>query len=116
MTTKVIPAVVGTLGTVKKGMVENMKKVSESSCCCDRDLKDLHARICTNPQEGSYCMNRMIDLSDRCSRCMVCTRLMHKRTAAKTVTEETIIIIIIIIIETLFVFLNVQLYCLRFDY
>ena len=27
MTTEVIPAVVGSLGTIKKGMVENMKKV-----------------------------------------------------------------------------------------
>ena len=29
MKTVVIPVVVGTLGTVKKGMVENIKKVSE---------------------------------------------------------------------------------------
>ena len=47
MKTEVIPMVVGALGTVKKGMVENIKKVSES--CCDRDSKDLHAGICTNP-------------------------------------------------------------------
>ena len=38
MTTEVIPAVVGALSTIKKGMVENMKKVSE--CYCDRDPKD----------------------------------------------------------------------------
>ena len=31
MTTEVTPAVVGALGTVKNGMVENMKKVSESA-------------------------------------------------------------------------------------
>ena len=30
----------------------------------DRDSKDLHAGICTNPQKGAQCMNRMIDLSD----------------------------------------------------
>ena len=30
----------------------------------DRDSKDLHAGICTNPQKGVQCMNRMIDLSD----------------------------------------------------
>ena len=30
----------------------------------DRDSKDLHAGICTNPQKGSQCMNRMIDLCD----------------------------------------------------
>ena len=45
MKTVVIPVVVGALGIVKKknGMVENIKKVSE------RDSKDLHAGICTNP-------------------------------------------------------------------
>ena len=31
---------------------------------CDRDSKDLLAGVCTNPQEGAYCMNRMTDLSD----------------------------------------------------
>ena len=30
----------------------------------NRDSKDLHAGICTNPQKGAWCMNRMIDLSD----------------------------------------------------
>ena len=30
----------------------------------DRDSKDLHAGICANPQKGTQCMNRMIDLSD----------------------------------------------------
>ena len=30
----------------------------------DRDSQDLHAGICTNPQKGSQCMNRMIDLCD----------------------------------------------------
>ena len=29
-----------------------------------RDSKDLHAGICTNPQKGAQCVNRMIDLSD----------------------------------------------------
>ena len=62
MKTVVIPVVVGALGTVKKGMVENIKKVSESYY--DRDSKDLHAGICTNPQKRSQCMNRMIDLCD----------------------------------------------------
>ena len=51
MKTRVIPVVVGALGTVKKGMVENIKKVSESYC--DRDSKDLHAGICANPQKGA---------------------------------------------------------------
>ena len=51
MKTVVIPVVVGALGTVKEGMVENIKKVSESYC--DRDSKDLHAGICANPQKGA---------------------------------------------------------------
>ena len=48
MKTVVIPVVVGALGTVKKGMVENIKKVSERAYY-GRDSKDLHAGICTNP-------------------------------------------------------------------
>ena len=46
----VIPVVVGVLGTVKKGMVENIKKVSEA---VTKRSKDLHSRNCTNPQEGA---------------------------------------------------------------
>ena len=49
MTTEVIPAVVGALGTVKKGMVENMKKVSGSATVTEIQK----TRICTNPQEGA---------------------------------------------------------------
>ena len=30
----------------------------------DRDPKDWHAGICTNPQEGALCLNRMNDLCD----------------------------------------------------
>ena len=47
--TVVIPVVVGVFGTVKKGMVENIKKAIRESYC-DRDPKDLHAGICANPQ------------------------------------------------------------------
>ena len=43
MKTVVIPVVVGAPCTIKKGMVENIKKAS----------KDLHAGICTNPQKGA---------------------------------------------------------------
>ena len=50
MKTEVIPVVVGGLGTVKKGLVENIEKLSK--IYCDKDPKDLHAGICTNPQEG----------------------------------------------------------------
>ena len=50
MKTVVIPVVVAALGTVKKGMIENIKKVSERATV--RDSKDLHAGICANPQKG----------------------------------------------------------------
>ena len=60
MKTVVIPVV----GTVKKGMVENIKKVYIRESYYDRDSKDLHAGICANPQKGAQCVNRMIDLSD----------------------------------------------------
>ena len=63
MKTVVIPVVVGAFGTVKKGMVENIKKVSERATMTENS-KDLHAGICANPQKGAQCMNRMIDLSD----------------------------------------------------
>ena len=43
--------VVDALGTIKKGMVENIKKVSERVTVTEP--KDLHAGICTNPQEGA---------------------------------------------------------------
>ena len=62
MKTIVILLVVDALGTVKKGMIENIKKLSESYY--DKDSKDLHAGICANPQKGAQCMNRVIDLSD----------------------------------------------------
>ena len=51
MKTTVTPVVVGALGTVKKGRVENIEKVAESYC--DRDSKDLHTGVCTNPQKGA---------------------------------------------------------------
>ena len=59
--TVVIPVVVGPLGTVKKGR-KHQESIRESYY--DRDSKDLHAGICTNPQKGAQCMNRIIDLSD----------------------------------------------------
>ena len=39
-------------------------KLSYNDGCITKDSKDLHAGICTNPQKGAQCMNRMIDLSD----------------------------------------------------
>ena len=50
MKTVVIPVVVGALGTIKKEIVENIKKVSERATVTDS--KDLHAGICANPQKG----------------------------------------------------------------
>ena len=52
MKTVVIPVVVGALGTEKKRIVEDIKKVSEA-----------HG-ICANLQKGAWRMKRMIDLSD----------------------------------------------------
>ena len=49
----VVDVVVDALGTVKKGMAENIKKVLERATACDRDSKDLHAEICGNPQKGA---------------------------------------------------------------
>ena len=49
MKTVLIAVVVGAFGTVKKEMVENIKKAMRESYC-DRDPKDLHAGICANPQ------------------------------------------------------------------
>jgi len=53
MKTEVNSVVVGAVGTVKKWMVENIKKVSERERDCDRDPKDLRVGICMNPQEGA---------------------------------------------------------------
>ena len=41
---------------------KHQESIRES--CYDRDSKDLHAGICSNPQKGAQSMNRMIDLSD----------------------------------------------------
>ena len=46
MTTEVIPVVVGALGTIKKGMVENIKRVSERANVTETQKSDLgSARI-----------------------------------------------------------------------
>ena len=61
MKIEVIPELVGAIGTIKTGIAENVKKVSESYS--DRDPKDEHATICMNPSEGAQCMNGMNDLN-----------------------------------------------------
>ena len=58
-----IPVVVGVLGTVKKGMVENIKKVSEATTVIEIK-KTLHAGMWGNPARGAKCLNRAIDFSD----------------------------------------------------
>ena len=54
------------LGTVlvKKGLVENIKKVSERATVTETQKICTDAAICTDAQEGVQCMNRMSDLSD----------------------------------------------------
>ena len=47
----------------KEKDVAKHKKGIRSSYC-DRDSKDLHARICANPQKRALWLNRIIDLSD----------------------------------------------------
>ena len=64
MKTVVIPVVVGALGTVKKGMVENIKKVSERA---------------TMTEIQKICMLG----SARILRKVVCARLMHKKNTSK---------------------------------
>ena len=58
MKTEVIPGVFGAFGTVIKeeGGRKHQEGIRESYC--DRDSRDLHAEICTNRQEGAYCMNK----------------------------------------------------------
>ena len=46
MKIEVIPVVVVALGTIKKGMVENIKRVSKRA-----NVTETHE--CTNPQEGA---------------------------------------------------------------
>ena len=48
-----IPVVVGALGTIKKGMVENIKKVSERADVTETQKISMLGSACTNPQEGA---------------------------------------------------------------
>ena len=43
------------------------RQESIRSSYCDRDLKDLHAAICNNPQKGAQCLNRMFELCELCA-------------------------------------------------
>jgi len=60
MKTVVFPVVVCVLGTIKKGMVENIKKVSEAATVTEIQ------KICILGSAPILreCLNRMIDLSE----------------------------------------------------
>ena len=45
-------------------MVENIKKVSERATVTETQKIYMLGSSCINPQEGAWCVNRMIDLSD----------------------------------------------------
>ena len=60
MKTKMIPVDIGAVGTIKMGMVENIKKVSERATVTETQRSacwDLH-------KSGAQRMNRMNDLND----------------------------------------------------
>ena len=61
---EVISVVVGALGTIKKGMVENIKKVSERATVTETQKISMLPGICTNPSECTQCINRTNDLRD----------------------------------------------------
>ena len=71
-------------------MVENIKKVSERATVTETQKIYMLGSSCINPQEGAWCVNRMIELSDPADT--------QKKTPAKTVTEEIIIMMTIILI------------------
>ena len=56
--------VVGALGTLKKGMVENIKKVSERANMTEIQKVCMLGSARILRIKGAQCMNRMIDLSD----------------------------------------------------
>ena len=74
---QVVPELVDAIGTIKTGIAENIKKVSESKS--NRDPKDQHAAICKNPSEGAQWMNGMNDLNYWCPGCMVFIQLMSQQ-------------------------------------
>ena len=71
-------------------MVENVKKVSETATVTETQKIYMLGSSGINPQEGAWCVNRMIDLTDPADT--------QKKTPAKTVTEEIIIIMMTIIL------------------
>ena len=86
MKTEVIPVVAGALGTIKKGMVENIKRVWERANVTQTQKISMLGSA--RNQEGAYCMIRMNDLCVWYPRCMVYTRLMNEKTPAETVIKE----------------------------
>ena len=94
MKTVVIPVVVGVLGTVKKGMVENMKKVSERATMTEIQKICMLGSARILRKVLSVWTEWLTWVTDALGAWFVpgwCT----KRTPAKTVLKEIIIIIII---------------------
>ena len=109
MKTVVIPVVVGALGTVKKGMVENIKKVSERATMTE--IKKIcmlgSARILRKVLSvWTECLTSVTDALGAWFAPGWCT----KRTPAKTVIKEIIITIIIIIIIMIIIIIVINLY------
>ena len=93
MKTVVIPVVVGVLGTVKKGMIENIKKVSERATMTDIQKISMLGSTRMLRKVLSVWTEWLTWVTDALGVWFVpgwCT----KRTPAKTVIIETIIIII----------------------
>ena len=93
----VIPAVIGVLGTVKKGMVENIKKVSEAATVTEVQKICMLGSAWILRKELSVWTEWFTWVTDALGAWFVpgwCTR----RTPAKTVIEEIMMMIIIIII------------------
>ena len=93
MKTVVIPVVVGALGTIKKGMVENIKKVSERATVTDIQKICMlgSARILRKVLSvWTEWLTWVTDAPGAWFSPVWCT----KRTPAKAVIEETIIMIL----------------------
>jgi len=82
----VIPVVVGALGTIKMGMVENIKRVSERANVTETQNISMLGSAQTLRKVLNVCSEWMTCVSD--APYMVCTRLMNEKTPAETVIKE----------------------------
>ena len=97
MKTVVIPVVVGALGTVKKGMVENIKKVSERATMTEIQKICMLGSAPILRKVLSVWTEWLTWVTDALGAWFA-PGWYTKRTPAKTVIIETIIIIIIVIV------------------